>query len=450
MLKNNVILLLSLLSFFELWSQERKIDLEQLKAPTAPGATIINIQPNEINQPKSLKDLEAAIMTNYFGQGEGPTVPNNFMLELMPYWMGNRINTVPTDYLSDKIGDVFWQNLALSIASTQKYPVSDSIETNALGFGFRSLLRRGGFFEEYDRLIKILSLNQELQTFSSLLITMSVTTNPTDGSSTQKYFNDLVKAVEMESEGWFTKLENDLQNHLKEIMSEISQEFSDSDTVQNKQESIKVFRETLRDKLLQSHEDLKKLYNSYKSERKGLQLEVAGALALNFPTNTFEFSTIPKWGLWLTGTINPKKVKDKKDVLGRTSLITMIRYVQNDIDYFQKYAPSTAAYYRNNFDLGLKGLYQSEKFSVSVEVLSRYRKTLLQNTENPDGSISKTSNSDWDWKYLINLTYAVTPDISINYSFGKQLDPALSVNGNIISTASLNFGFGGPEVSDKE
>ncbi|HET6544797.1 MAG TPA: hypothetical protein VFG46_30135, partial [Chryseolinea sp.] len=193
-----------------------------------------------------------------------------------------------------------------------------------------------------------------------------------------------------------------------------------------------------------------KLYNSYKSERKGLQLEVAGALALNFPTNTFEFSTIPKWGLWLTGTINPKKVKDKKDVLGRTSLITMIRYVQNDIDYFQKYAPSTAAYYRNNFDLGLKGLYQSEKFSVSVEVLSRYRKTLLQNTENPDGSISKTSNSDWDWKYLINLTYAVTPDISINYSFGKQLDPALSVNGNIISTASLNFGFGGPEVSDKE
>jgi hypothetical protein len=440
------ILLLGVLHI-QLRAQDEKIELEQLKAPAAPAATIISIQPNEVNRPKSAKDLEAAILTNYFGQGN-ITVPNSFMLELMPYWMGSRINTIPTEYLSEKVGDVFWQSLAVSVASTQKYPVYDSVETNAMGFGFRSLLRRGSFFESYGNMIRILTLNLDLQTYFSQFILISESVDPAPGISVKDYFNQVVAAVEVQSD-WYLQLskdatkQKDLQE-LKAALNKIGDEFSG--TVESKEQVNALIQQHLRSTLLDSQNQLKALYNSFLSERTGLQLEVAGALALNFPTNNFEFSIIPKWGLWLTGTFNPTKSDKKSKFLQRTSLATMIRYMRNDVDYYQKYIPSATSYFQDNFDLGMKGIYRAQKFSLSIEVLSRYRSSLLQKTEDPGSPVSKSSKGDWDWKYLLNLTYAISPDISISYGFGKQLDPTFSVNGNIISMASLNFGFGGPEV----
>ena len=41
------------------------LPLEKLKAPAAPAATIINVQPTEISRPKSLKELELAVFNNF-------------------------------------------------------------------------------------------------------------------------------------------------------------------------------------------------------------------------------------------------------------------------------------------------------------------------------------------------------------------------------------------------
>lgn len=422
---------------------DAKIDLEQLRAPTAPAATIISIQPNEVVRPKSAKDLEAAILTKYMGEGNSINIPDNFMLEGMPYWMGNRKNIdIVNDYLNEKPGNLFWQNLAISIASTQNFKIADSINSNAVGFGFRSLLRRGDFFPEYKKLFQVIDRNSDLQILNVTLATIMDALSDAGVKTNEEFYEKLVTHYKTTTS--YTGLTAEEKARYDAALEEVAENISGD---YDKAVFETVLKEAFDPIIKVNTEALKKLYQQFKTERKGLQIEVAGALALNFPTNDFEFSTAPKSGLWVTGTFNPSKEK-KSEFWQGTSLVTMVRYLRNDIDYYQQYFPDSTGYFQHNLDLGGRLVYQASKFSVEFELLSRYRQSLLERIENLDGSITKREKADWDWKYLMNINYAISKNLVINYSFGKQLEPAFRLNGNLISVFSLNFAFGGPKVSD--
>jgi len=420
----------------------QELNLEPLRAPTAPAATIISIQPNEVSQPKTAKDLEAALMTNYFAQG-GLNIPNNFMLEAMPYWLSNRRNINPTSYIDPQGANKFWQNLSLSIASTQNFIIQDSIKSNAMGFGFRSLLRKGGFLPRKQGLLRLLEVNQGLQTALAILVTtIGSTADPTGTDpNIKEYIKTIINATlaDPNLSGLNTSVISGIKSIFEDRLIPIGDNYTTPAQLKND------LRAEAADIISENHQAVVKSYQEYKDDRKGLQLEIAGAVSLNFPTNEVEFSTVPKYGIWLTGTVNPSTEKESKFLSG-ISLIFMLRYIRNDYDYFKKYLRDSTDFSQNNIDLGIRGLYQTGKFTAGIELIGRYRQTLLSKENNADGTVTKTESTGFEAKYAFNISYRISPSILLNYTFGKSLEPAFSVNGNIISTASLNFGFGGPKT----
>lgn len=444
-----IALLFCFATSYTLHAQEKNksLNLEPLRLPTAPAATIISIQPNEVVKPKSAKELEAALLTNYLGDNNALSIPNNFMLEAMPYWMGDRKNIdIVKEYLNESIDNLAWKNLAISVASTQQFKISDSLNTNAIGFGFRTLLKRGSLFKDGKELIEGIKQRELLANLEGALGALSATVD-TAGITTEgefftklegKYFNDPVYQ-NLTAEDKIA-----VQNILGEL-KKLKTAFFDVDTTEDNLHDF--FKEELDEKTKR----IKVLYNSFKNERTGLQVEVAGALALNFPTNETNFSTVPKMGLWLTATINPAKDKDgqvKSNFRKHTSLVFMARYIRNQVDYYQRYFPDSTGYYQNNFDVGVRFMYEKNRFSIGGEFLGRLSNSLLDVIRNPDGSITTTEKSNTDYKYVFNFSYMLSDNLVLSYSFGKQLDPALTVNGTLISQLGINLGFGGPQKKE--
>ena len=111
-----------------------------------PAGTIIGAQVNEINRPKSLKALEAAILGNFLNEDRNSlVVPNAYALEVQPFMLGSLKNFNYNDYIADvrHVGDILWRNLALSVASTKEFRIRDSVATDALGTGLRLVFWQG-------------------------------------------------------------------------------------------------------------------------------------------------------------------------------------------------------------------------------------------------------------------------------------------------------------------
>lgn len=438
------IFFISLVNSSSLLAQDN-IPFEKLKAPSAPAATIINIQPTEISRPKSIKELELAVFNNFVSNDQSIVIPNDYSIEITPFWMVNRKNYDDINYLNKR--NSFLSNLSISIATTQSFKLQDSLNTNALGFGFRSFLFRSNLDDQAkilkNNILKNRFFNRVNIDVSSGLdnpnlgldfsnfdevktkITKSLLENfPDDKPNDEitKYYGNISKEDYLNqvdlifrllenskdtlstSDGWTTAIDS-----LKQISKE--------DTIRNVEGQL----------------------SNYLTNQAGWQVEIAGATSLNFPTNDFGFSVIPQWGLWLTATYQNKNSSPWQWLL-------LARYFRNDVEYYQRYLPEDSVNHSNKLDFGGKVVYNRNKFSVDIEGLFRSQSNVLDKTDNGNTTVTTTSN-DTDFKWMLNLNYRITESILVTYNFGKDFDPMLSVNGNIISTLGLNFGFGGPKIS---
>jgi len=113
LIKFNIILLI--FASINLYAQSSDYDMENLKAPSMPSASILGTQITDINTPKSLKDLETAIFTNYLNSGQSLTVPNNYALEINPFMLCGRKNFDYKDYLQNDAAQNIWRNLSISV-----------------------------------------------------------------------------------------------------------------------------------------------------------------------------------------------------------------------------------------------------------------------------------------------------------------------------------------------
>ncbi|OYT12307.1 MAG: hypothetical protein B6I19_09980 [Bacteroidetes bacterium 4572_114] len=52
----------------------------------------------------------------------------------------------------------------------------------------------------------------------------------------------------------------------------------------------------------------------------------------------------------------------------------------------------------------------------------------------------------WHYRWVLNINYQIKDNLVLTYSFGKDFDPLLKVNGNIISSLGISFGFGNPKL----
>ncbi len=126
-----------------IFAQETKeIDLSGLKPPTSPGFTILDIAPNSIEHPKTIKEFTIST-ANLFNRGF--EIPKNFAFELSPGWMLN--NTFSQITGLKKKGDRLKQNIfsdirfsSISIASVYNDTSNTTMlasNTNHIGYGFK-------------------------------------------------------------------------------------------------------------------------------------------------------------------------------------------------------------------------------------------------------------------------------------------------------------------------
>ena len=141
------------------YAQNSDFNLENLKAPSMPSATIIGTQVNDLNSPKSMKDLETAIFTNYLNSGQSLTVPNNYALEINPFMLSGMKNFDYRSYLNNEPAENMWRNLSLSIATTNKFLIKDSVFTNAVGLSVRTIILNGELSKKVSDAF-LLALNQ--------------------------------------------------------------------------------------------------------------------------------------------------------------------------------------------------------------------------------------------------------------------------------------------------
>jgi hypothetical protein len=415
--------------------------LEDLKAPSMPAATIIGTQINEISKPKSLKALEAAVFNNFLDSANNFLIPNNYALEIDPFMLTKRTNFDYLDYLDDSLKHNLWRNLSFSIASTNKFMVNDTISSNALGFGGRTIILNG-------------KVNQELEKNYLDIVAKYIILKTTEGIIRTKIDSYIEKSDVFDLYSLRLYLLNDTSLKIPE-KSKIINEVFDQIPKNTNEESIEdnftdIYKETFSANALN---EFSQMIDQVKSERYGWRWEIDAALALNFPTNEFNYSIVPKFGLWSNLSYKPFKNKDVGNaetckIPGNFEFIGLVRWIHNDEDFINKYNPVDTLQFQagNIFDFGIRAVFEIKKFSAELEYMYR----LNQNKESVmvnGQEYSRTINDD-TYKLILNLNYNITSNIVLSYNLGKNFDMMNDKPGNLITGFSINFGFGGVMKTD--
>lgn len=428
-----------------LFAQDSDFNLENLKAPSMPSATIIGTQINDVNVPKSMKDLETAVFTNYLNSGESLSLPNNYALEINPFMIGGRKNFDYKSYLEDIPLTNMWQNLSISVASTNKFLINDSVSSNAMGFSLRTIILNGEPLKKVSDAFVIANDNNQyvndIKSKMRLLIKRCLNNN------------SFIYSIDNLSTCVVEEFENNETQNITGIKLEEKKILIGYAVEKIKSVFAKINKNTTKDKVIEKFDDIYKMeisapvlgtlrenLSKIKTDRFGLRWDINWALALNFPTNEFDNSTVPRWGAWTN-------LSYRSEGLESFTFIGLGRILINNDTYINKYQPVDGDFTTgNHYDLGLKIVYESNKLSLGIEYIYRlntYKVTKIIEGEEYQRTIDNNST-----KYLININYNLSDDINLSYNLGKNFNSISPTQGDLISGLSINFGFGSLKASD--
>ncbi len=434
------------LYFSESKAQSHKADLEKLKAPSMPSATIIATQVNEVNRPKSLKAVEAAILNNYIDENSNLTTPNNFALEFNPFMISGRKNFNYKDYLSTNWTKNLWQNLSVSVSSTTEFKISDSVNTNAMGFGIRTMVLNGKPNDKVAQVYKMaIERNQDnlnLKTKSRAYMKRYIDQGNFNGLDGLK--TNLIESLSKDND-YKTDNARDTKDLTKRIallsraVEIIESIFESLPTDITKDKVIDKFLELFDEK--HTEPDLKYLrehLNKIKVDRYGLRIELDAAMGLSFPTNDFDYSIVPRGGFWANTSYRP----NDEGIASNTEYIVLIRHIITNDDFLERYSPPTDLFEPGNiWDFGGRFVLDYRSFSLELEYIYRLSRNKI--VKIIDGEeFSRTENFETR-KYMLNINYNLTNDIVLSYYLGSGFEnPEFNTGGNLLTGLTLNFGFG--------
>lgn len=408
--------------------------ISSLKAPSSPSSYILGIQPSSITRPKSWEALETAVFTNFLDSSNNLIIPNNFALEFSPFWASKDRKIKIEDFLIPTVGQTLLQNLSLSVSSSKSFIINDSMKSNAIGFGVRSMLWQGTKDEK--ALITLAYKDFLANAKLNLYLMKYATDNKLEEKTTkEEYINALIKYIDSNKETllkdidkkqrskWIIQLKDYLNTKefvlLKSNLNDCIDEFTKIDS-------------TLID------------IENYRADRKGFKLEIAAATALNFPSSDVNVSYGSKYSIWLTPSFQPSGKN-----FNWLEFIGVLRYTGYNADFYKRYNAKDE-YFSNNADYGLKLVLKWKRISLDFEAIGRRSVSILSQNTDLNGNTITVSKSRDDSQYIASVSYKIDENISISYNFGKQFEPVINYKGNLISVINLNFGFGAPTRNSVE
>lgn len=427
--------LLLTLMLFQVQAQEK---LMPLQAPTSPAAGILDIQPKAVLAPKSYQALETALYSNFVNSNSETVFPTDFALEFTPYWTKDHGLSLSEYLYPQDIVQQWIRTSSISVASTQNFILADSSSTNALGIGYRTSFFFPGPKDKALSASYTEAVQKNQYIVSNVIASISVFI-PVNGIKDKPDFlvefkPELHKIIEesnrFETSEEITRAVNAIyaaSTQLPELNPEIPDPFIDAfaDLIDTQLDAKDQFTE-LKD---------------YLRNRQGFGIDIAVATLLNFPTNEFEFSHIPKSSIWITPTYQFSDAFQFFKVLG------VFRYEWYNDLYYERYFPERLVY-QNNLDYGLSLAGQFKRFSLQFECVGRYSNTEIKVATDELGNDLFRKETDSDLQYMGTFSYNLTDQIVLTYTLGSRFETIINPQNALVSLLALNFGFGAPSTSD--
>jgi hypothetical protein len=410
--------------------------LNNLKAPTSPASSILGMQPATVLSPKSYQALEASLYSSFFSNNSF-VIPNDFALEFTPYWAKNHSLSLQ-EYLFPKSPLDHWvRNSSFSLASSQNFILGDSSSSNSLAFGYRTTFYLGNK-NDRDTLINFEANSTKIK---KVYIRIAIEAEKLGDEIEEKKsaiedkagFLEAMKSV-INNTAYQIYKNMDTANAMTEKILLDCDSLPPLDTL-NPFEFIDKFKHIVDENL--EGEVVFNEYKKYIKERQGFYFDIAYAGFLNFPSNRFEFSFLPRQSLWITPTY---RFGDKMSFLKLTGVL---RYDWYNTDFYKNYFPATKIY-ENNFDYGLAVAFEYRKFSFQFEIVGRNSNSEIPAGTDANGNELFMKEQKTDLQYIGSFNYNLMDQIVLTYNLGNRFEPILNPNSTLVSTLTLNFGFGAP------
>lgn len=406
-----------------LMSQEK---LNSLKTHTSPASSILGLQSNSILSPKSNQALEVAFFSNSSNSSK-IDFPNDFALDFTPYWAQNQSLSLDEYLFPKNVIDQIIRSSSFSVASTKSFMLGDSTSTNGLAIGLRTTFYLGN---KADR-EKIQSYKANSDKTKRIFNIISIKADELGDNLSIQNRDDFLGEIKDTIIAAFRMYESE-----KEAIRIANKILLDSDTLpqydpQKPDDFIDRFYVVINENL--KGEELMSVYNENIKERNGFSIDVAFASLLNFPTNEFDYSFAPKQSFWITPVY---RFKGKLNFL---KLMLVYRYEWYNLGYYKKFYPNNTIY-KHASDYGFAISTEFNKFSLQFELVNRY-----SNTEIPTGANIYKGDNKLDTQHIGTFSFNLTDQVVLSYSVGNRFDPILNPDNTIVSTLSINLGFGAPD-----
>jgi hypothetical protein len=367
-------------------------DISKLTVPTSPAFSILNFEPSAIMRPTNAKSLATDLLNSFDKDGK---LKLNFGLEVAPYWLRSHPNLTRDQYLKPNTGQTILQSLSISAAS-----VKDSASgNNKLSAGFRFKLYNG----EPIKALEIASA--ELKSKTTVVSIINGIKNVVDATT----INTKQKAIDAIEKVLVTKnIEEAIIEKVKKDAAAISADYT------NAIADIKLFLDKLIAVRVDAYTDLAKSVSNLLYERKGFVLEFAGASGFN----TSNKNSIEKIGFWG----NASYFVSADDLFTLTA-----RYMFKNAD--------TSS---NNIDIGLGFLKKNNQYNISVEGMARFYSAEISDINISNQPI-KRIEKQFTYRLAAQASYAISKDVSINVSLGKDFDAPFISRSGFFSILGVNY-----------
>ncbi len=387
-MKNIVFFILGFILNFHL-SYAQEITNSDIQIPSTPGLNIIGVQNSEISKPGNYTGLYTSLISPIVS--DNGTIPTDLSLEFSPYYLESR--NITYNELSKT--NVF-RDLKISIASTSIAGV-DSTTFSRVGIGFKTNLLGGNItLNSSDKDVVTLALANDInQVITKINSGIYGDVDTANIAVFIDHFHQKNKDLKAKTEQVFLEYRQNktiLISKLEELQKQI-------------EESIQI-------------DDSRWNY----SLRTGSFLELAGALAIDFPHNNFTTTEVNRWSIWLNYTYRPK------DKFGFFDIGTILRVSNHSFD------PTIIFKGKAMFgDIGggLNLRVPDSKFSVSAEWIWKFGITELSASVDENLYTFKSATES---KWNVTLGYKITENTIWTMSLSE-----LTGNGDYLKSKTMQF-----------
>jgi hypothetical protein len=357
--------------------------ISELSAPTSPAFVLLGLAPASVDRPDSSK----ALIVNAFSDlAESDGLPQDYALEVTPFWMKSNRTLSFTEYQNPGLAAI-WQQLRISVATAPMRGADESADSigTKLGVGFNTKISNG-------------RPNPTMQASLERLFAENTRLLAAD-----RELEDIEETLETRREELEGLTENAKRADLIAIIGEIEK------TLSKKQAEIDGIEAGIMRRSLE--------VQSLDAERVGFFLTVAGGQVWDFADDDTRNASANRMGLWVTPAYRVLRCASCEASFDFIGVARMLK--DPDIDAM--------------IDVGGRLVWRvNTRFSTSFELLRRKAPDTVGANEESIQDSNRTAAL---------LEYRIQDDLILFGTFGQDFEKATGAK-PLVTLLGMNFGFG--------